>query len=67
MFRISLAAARVNANMTQREVAEKLGVNVRTVINWENGLSSMDVDKFVTLCRLYNCPLDVISLPTKST
>lgn len=34
---ISLAAARVNANLTQKEFAEKCGVSESTVIAWEAG------------------------------
>ncbi len=38
-IRISLAAARVNAKMTQKQVAEKMGVSKQTIINWEKGVS----------------------------
>lgn len=34
---ISLAAARVNANLTQKEFAQKCGVSESTVIAWEAG------------------------------
>ena len=34
-IRISLAAARVNANMTQETVANAMKVSVNTIINWE--------------------------------
>ena len=36
-FKISMAAARVNANKTQAEVAEALHVGKQTVVSWENG------------------------------
>ena len=36
-FRISLAAARVNAELTQDEVAKKLHVGKQTVVSWEKG------------------------------
>lgn len=36
-IRISLAAARVNAKMTQRELANKMDVSVNTIISWEKG------------------------------
>ena len=35
--KISLAAARVNAEMTQEEVAEIMHVSKNTIINWEKG------------------------------
>lgn len=34
---MSLAAARVNANLTQKELAERCGVCESTVIAWEAG------------------------------
>lgn len=38
-IRISLAAARVNARMNQREMAEFIGVDLSTITNWEKGKS----------------------------
>lgn len=63
MFQISLAAARVNAKKTQREVANSMNVNVSTIANWENGKTSPNVEQFVKLCNLYNCPQNIIFLP----
>lgn len=40
---ISLAAARVNARLTQKEFAERCGVSESTVIAWENGQRSPNV------------------------
>lgn len=34
---VSLAAARVNAKLTQKELAERCGVSESTVIAWEAG------------------------------
>ena len=36
-IQISLAAARVNAGMTQEDVAKKMGISKQTIINWEKG------------------------------
>lgn len=41
MPRISLEAVRVNANMTQKEWAERLGVSNNTVVNWEKETLSL--------------------------
>lgn len=60
---ISLAAARVNANMTQEEAAKALKVNKATVINWEKGRSSPKYSQMVRLCEIYKMPLDYIFLP----
>ena len=36
-FKISLAAARVNAKMTQQQAADVAHVSKVTIINWEKG------------------------------
>lgn len=62
MFRISLEAARVNANMSQKDAAIAVDVNVSTIANWEKGKTSPDADKFKKLCQVYGCPMDLIFL-----
>lgn len=66
-IQISLAAARVNAEMTQNDVAMALKVTKQTIVNWEKGKvvpGSMQLD---CLSRLYKIPVDNISLPKKCT
>ena len=36
-LQISLAAARINAQLTQEDIAKKLGVGKQTIVNWEKG------------------------------
>lgn len=60
---ISLAAARVNANMTQAEVAKALNVSRNTIVNWEKGKNSPKYSQMVELSKLYNMPMDYIFLP----
>ena len=67
MFQISLAAARVNVEKTQREVADLMNVNVSTIANWESGRTSPNVEQFVELCNIYNCPQEIIFLPKRFT
>lgn len=67
MYTVSLEAARVNAKLSQREAAAKLGINVTTLSNWERGKTSPDADKFKQLCALYHCPIDLIFLGKKLT
>ena len=62
MYRISLEAARVNANMSQKDAANAMNVNVSTLANWEKGKTSPDADKFKELCQIYGCPMDLIFL-----
>ena len=66
MFQISLEAARVNANLSQKAAASAIGVNVATLANWEKGKTFPDVDRFKALCELYSCPEDFIFLRRNS-
>ncbi|MDO4615534.1 MAG: helix-turn-helix transcriptional regulator [Lachnospiraceae bacterium] len=66
-FKISLAAARVNAGFTQAEVAEKMHVSNVTVVNWENGKTIPRYATLAMLCQLYKAPIDAIFLPEEST
>lgn len=43
----ALAKARVEAGLSQREMAHLIGMNERTVQNWEKGQSSPDGDKIM--------------------
>ena len=60
-FKISMAAARVNARKTQAEVAEALHVGKATVISWENGKTSPTMEKAQEFCDFCNIPLDRVS------
>lgn len=44
--------------MTQRKVAQTLGVHVLTVSRWETGTRMPSVEKFIELARLYGCTVD---------
>ena len=66
-IRISLAAARVNAGMTQRDVAEKMHVSKQTIINREKGKIAPGVPQLEMMSRMYKIPKDNIFLPYKLT
>ena len=66
-IQISLRAARVNAGMTQADVAAILHVGNKTVLNWECGISEPSFATLNELSRIYKIPIDNIVLPCKST
>lgn len=66
-FQISLAAARVNAKMTQEEAAEEMKVTRATIINWEKGKIIPGIPEIEKLARVYGIPQDHIFLPCYST
>ncbi len=65
--KISLAAARVNAGLTQEEVAKRMKVGKRTIINWEKGNVIPSFANVNLLSQIYDIPIDYIFLPEKST
>lgn len=65
-LQISLAAARVNAGLTQEEVAKALKVGKQTIVSWEKGKSEPKMSQSRKLSELYNMPLDYIFLQSKS-
>ena len=65
-FQISLAAARVNAGMTQDDVSKRMKISKNTIVNWENGKSEPSVSQARELSELYQFPLDHIFLPKSS-
>lgn len=62
-LKISLKAARVNANLSQDEVASAMNKSKTTINNWENGKTEIDLGNLKTLCSLYNVTIDDIFLP----
>ena len=64
MYKVTLAAARVNAGMKQTNVAREIGVVKETVSNWERGKTSPTATTLLRLCELYKAPLDAIILPS---
>ena len=59
-IQISLASARVNAGLTQKEAAEELNVSNKTLCSWEKGESFPDALQIDKICKLYGVPYDNI-------
>ena len=66
MPRISIAACRTNANLTQREFADKLNVSLATVTNWESGKTEPSANQLRLISELSGIPMDFIFVPMKS-
>jgi DNA-binding XRE family transcriptional regulator len=62
-IQISLAAARVNAGLTQEDVAKKMKVTKQTIVNWEKGRTELKPAEFYMMCDMYGIPKDYIFLP----
>jgi transcriptional regulator with XRE-family HTH domain len=67
MVKISMRAARVNAGLSQKEAAVRLGVSNKTIGNWENGITFPPADKILEICKLYAVSYDNLNfLPADS-
>lgn len=60
--KISLAAARVNADKTQAEVAAAIGVTKATVISWEAYRTTPSYETVMRLEKLYAYPFDFVRI-----
>ena len=67
MAKITMKAARVNADLTQQDLADKLGVSRSLVISIENGDTEVKPYYLYAFCHVVGMTEDDILLPTKST
>ena len=66
-MKISLAAARVNAGLTQVQAAREMNVDKSTLSNWEKRKTFPKAEQLFMLCDLYGCTVNDIFLGEKST
>lgn len=58
--KITLKAARINAGLSQKDAAEKIGVCIATLQNYENGITVPDWDIVDKISSVYNFPAEYI-------
>lgn len=63
--KVTLKQIRVLRGMSQKTVAELLGVTNKTVSNWESGRCICSMKMFRKLCELYGVSMDDIFLSEK--
>lgn len=61
MPKMSLKAARVNAKLTQAQVAEALEIAPSTLRNWEKGITFPKQPEIEKLCNLYGVNYDQVN------
>lgn len=66
-MQITFKAARVNANLTQEALAEKMGISRSLLIDLENGNAEMKPYYLYAFCHIVGLAEDDIFLPSKST
>ena len=63
MPKITLKAARVNAELTLDEAAERIGKSKQTIVNWENGKADIRYSDLLELSEIYEMPIEYIRVP----
>jgi len=58
--KISLRAARENADLTLKEAASEIGVSVATLHKWEHDSSSIKISQVNKIEEVYNYPIEYI-------
>lgn len=59
-FAKNLKELRIEANMTQATLAQKMGVSQNTVSSWELGTRQPDYDTLLKLSRLFDVTTDYL-------
>ena len=67
MGKITVKAARVNAGLTQEELANKMGVHRSTISSWETNPSTMQSKEAELLCKILNISISKIFFGCNST
>lgn len=63
-MKLTLKAARINCNLTQQEAADKIGVTIDTIGNWERAKSFPNALHIRRIEEVYGVPYDnLIFLP----
>ena len=59
----NLKRIRKENNLSQEQLADKLGVSRQSVSKWESGQAYPEMDKVLQLCQLFNLNIDELLNP----
>lgn len=57
---LNIKRARIAANMTQAEAAEKLGITAQAISNFERGINAIESSLLCRMCEVYNTSMSAI-------
>lgn len=67
MPKLPMKALRAAKNLTQREVAEKMGINRMTYASWEKYERYPNAMQLIQLSEIFECSLDAFYFPKKAS
>lgn len=59
-FKERLKELRTEKELSQTKLAEKLGVDFRTISNWENGVRKPDIDTLADIAKCFEVSTDYL-------
>ena len=59
-FASNLQKLRKKENMSQEALAERLDVTRQSVSKWESGASYPEMDKLISICKIFNVDMDTL-------
>ncbi len=65
MRKLTMKAARALADMTQDDIADKMGVSRQCVSLWENGKNKISATQLEQFCEIVGVKMNEIFLPKK--
>lgn len=66
-YKMTMQAARINAGLTQVEIAKKMGVSDVCYRSWENNRHDIGSRKLELFCSIVSVPMGAIFLPKMSS
>ena len=57
----TLKELRVEAGLTQKELADKLNISVKTVSHWETGYCEPSISQLITLSDFFGISIDELA------
>ena len=62
-YKITMAAARTNAGISQQKIADEMHVSRMTIHNWETGKVIPKPAELILYCNICKAPIEIIFLP----
>lgn len=62
---LSIKSHRINSNMTQAELADRVGVSRTAISSWEVGRNEPSLDDLTTLSNIFRCPIQELIGPDR--
>lgn len=56
----SIEAERARMGISKDELAKRLGIDRKTLHNWQTGKTQLPVSKVIEMAGLFNCPTDYL-------